>query len=184
MQLSIEEAENIYEKLVDTEQTSEFLGFESAWGAFKPNEQSPLMEFIYLLKQGEALHERILEQIRNLEDEESEVINKIAIDFLRIVSIATAYGARLNLPDLVNKLSHDNPRRLVERLEKEYFIKIDESSELVDGVHPLRSLTIKNILVNEFSSWRDDLDICLACMYEQDLATFLFELFVRETRSE
>lgn len=182
LQLSVGEAEEIYAQFVSTKQPTEFTDFESAWTRFGIENQGPLMEFIYLITQGTSLRDRLFQQIKALEDEVAiDNLDERILHLLRVVSIASAFGARLQRLCLAKALSLKVPKRLIERLEKEYLVKLDDEQLLIDGVHPIRSTIIKDLLVNEYTSWTEDIQLCLNCIYEPDLATFLLELFVRES---
>lgn len=181
LQLNADEAKEIYARFVSTKQPSDFPDFEAAWARFGVNNQGPLMEFIYLITQGASLRDRLEQQIKALEDQVATgKLDEHILQLLRLVTIASAFGARLQRQRLAQELSLKVPKRLFERLEKEYLIKIDDEQLLIDGVHPIRSLTIKSLLVDEYTSSEADIRLCLTCMYEPDLANFLLELFVRE----
>jgi hypothetical protein len=61
------EAKEIYQGLAIRRQPVGFVDFHDAWNRF--GEAGPLLEFVYLVTQGESLRERLTQQVRRLEDE-------------------------------------------------------------------------------------------------------------------
>ncbi len=56
------EAQEIYQSLTSKKLPAEFLTFEDAWNKFGGS--GPLMEFVYLVTQGDSLRERLSQQVR------------------------------------------------------------------------------------------------------------------------
>ena len=173
------EAEEIYQFLVETEISNQFLDFEDAWNRFGGN--GPLMEFVYLVNQGDSLRERLQKQIKRIEDEvRSGKCSKEELQLLRLVSVASAFEARLKLKELVNFLNLPSPKRTLELLEKEYLLRISENGNLVSGLHPIRSTIISEILTDPtFEPWVDSAKTCLPFILEQDIGSFLLYAFSR-----
>jgi hypothetical protein len=61
------EAEEVYHFLVGKERPVHILDFDDAWNRF--GGEGPLMEFVYLVTQGDSLREKLSQQIRYIEDE-------------------------------------------------------------------------------------------------------------------
>lgn len=78
------EAQEIYQSLAETEIPPQFLDFDDAWRRFG---SGPLMEFVYLVTQGDSLRERLLQQVRRLQDEvQSQQRSGAELELLRGIS--------------------------------------------------------------------------------------------------
>ena len=118
-----EEAGNLYAQL--KEQTSHYLAFDEAWVGF--GGQGPLLEFVYFLTQNQTLKSRVEDQIRSLKDHvRMGQLTKNELHLLRLVAVASAYEAKLDLKALVERLSLSEPARTIELFTKEYLIRVDE----------------------------------------------------------
>ena len=182
IELSFEksEAEEIYYSLTTKQVPDEFLSFEDAWRKF--GEDGPLMEFVYLVTQGNTLRERLLQQVRHLEDEiVAGTRERQELEFLKLVSVASAFGAQLNVNPLVKYLDLAAPRRTLELFEKEYhLLKLAPNKSLVRALHPIRSSILSDILTaTSFSSWSESAIITLPFIYELDIEVFLLYAFSR-----
>jgi hypothetical protein len=63
------------------------------------------MEFVYLVTQGDSLRERLQQQVKRIQDEvRAGRCSDIELAFLRLVSVASAFEARLKLKEIVNFL--------------------------------------------------------------------------------
>ena len=186
IELSFEksEAQEIYGSLTAKQTSSEFLSFEEAWRKF--GEDGPLMEFVYLVTQGGTLRERLLQQVRRLEDEVTAGIReRQELDFLIIVSVVSAFEAQLRVELLVEHLGLPVPRRTFEIFEKEYhLLKFSPDESLVTGLHPIRSTILADILTTPPSStWLDSAVISLPFIYEPDVEVFLLHAFSQHWRN-
>lgn len=179
LEMDESEAREIYDEFARDNQPADFTDFEAAWQRF--GEHGPLMEFVYLLTKGTSLRDRLEQQITAIKDEViHHQLDEDILQLLRLVAIASSFGARLERRQVATALSLSVPDRFFERLEKEYLIKIDEDQFLVDGVHPIRSNILKDLLVDEFIDWPREIEDCLKCIFEPDIGYFLLELFIRE----
>ena len=80
--LERDEAEQIYDALTAKQISAEFLNFEDAWNRF--GGEGPLLEFVYLVTQGETLQARLQQQITQIEDEIDAGTRPLAmLDLLR-----------------------------------------------------------------------------------------------------
>jgi DNA polymerase III delta prime subunit len=176
---NLTEAQEIYQSLTNKRVPAEFLSFEEAWNKF--GGEGPLMEFVYLVTQGNSLRERLSQQVRRLEDEVRE--GKLAspeIELLRVVSVASAFEARLKVKPLVKHLGLAVPRRTFELFEKEYLIKRSDDGSLIQGLHPIRSAILADILTDPtFSQWSESASGCLPFIFERDVESFLLHAFSR-----
>lgn len=173
------EASQIYEKLAVIKQPGQFLSFNEAWSRF--GSKGPLMEFVYLVTHNESLHERLRCQIDRLRDMVREgKIGEKELSLLKMVAVASAYDARLAAKPLCEYLGLIEPARTIELFEKEYLLRQREAGKHVEGLHPIRSSILVELLTDaEFTPWAQIAIDCLPIMVEEDLEAFLLYSFSR-----
>lgn len=173
------EAQEIYQSLTNKKLPAEFLTFEEAWNKF--GGEGPLMEFVYLVTQGNSLRERLSQQIRRLEDEaRTRKLSDATIELLKLASVASAFESRLQIRPLVKHLALTAPRRTFELFEKEYLLRRSEDGSLIQGLHPIRSAILADLLSDStFSPWWESASICLPFIFERDVESFLLYAFSR-----
>ncbi|MDW8227497.1 MAG: hypothetical protein RMJ60_06835, partial [Anaerolineales bacterium] len=141
----------------------------------------PLMEFVYLVTQGNLLREKLAEQVARLEEDVATgnlAANELAL--LRLVSVASAFDARLRVKPLVEYLGLAAPKRTFRYFEKEYLLRLSDDGSLVGGLHPIRSAILSDLLTDpSIGSWIDSARLCLPIMYEPDVEIFLLYAFSR-----
>ena len=175
------EAEQVYTSLTTKIAPANVLTFEEAWKKF--GEAGPLMEFIYLVTQGTSLHERLKQQVANLQnDVRLGRLSAAELELLRLVSVSSAFEARLQLIPLTESLKLAAPVATVGLFEREYLLRVSDDGSLVNGLHPIRSSILTDLL-SDFSlaPWADSAAKCLALIEERDLETFLLYSFSRRT---
>ena len=172
-----EEAENLYAQLKD--HNPHYLSFDEAWAGFGGT--GPLLEFVYFLTQKETLKSRIESQIRSLQDRVSEGnLNVNELHLLRLVAVASAYEAKLDLIAVVEHLGLSEPARTIALFTKEYLIRVNESSSTVTGLHSVRSnFMLESLLDDVLSRWESTAEECLPLLAETDLEIFLLHAFSR-----
>lgn len=141
--LDEEEAERIYEALNKFDLDLQFTDFQDTWDVF--GESGPLLEFVYLVTQGESLPAKLKSQIDRIIDEQTEIA-KDKIKLLRIVALADCFNARILYREIAIHLKLDNISRLTELLEREYLIKLSDEKSFLTGLHPVRSGLLKKLL--------------------------------------
>ncbi len=179
LQLEAAEAQALYEALEQKQLPAHFLSFEDAWTKF--GGPGPLMEFIHLVTQGTTLRERLRLQVQRLEDEvRIGKFSSAELDALRLVSVAAAWGARLQANRLTQSLQLSAPRRTFDLLEQEYLLRVSEDGSLVGGLHPLRSSFLAELLTDpSFAPWAASASRCLPLLYGEDVEIFLLTSFSR-----
>lgn len=180
LQFDRPEAEEIYQFLVDTEKPAQFLDFDDAWNRF--GGEGPLMEFVYLVTQGNSLREKLRQQVRQIEDEvRAGKRSEAELKLLRLVSVASAFEARLKVRELVRSLKLPAPQRTLEVMEKEYYLlRTTENGAWVGGLHPIRSGILAGILSDPtFYPWSESATECLPFIVEHDISNFLLYGFSR-----
>lgn len=178
LKLERSEAEEIYQFLVETESPARFLDFEDAWNRFGSN--GPLMEFVYLITQGDSLRERLQQQVRRIQDEVRHgQCSHAELELLRLVSVASAFEARLKLRELIRFLQLPSWKRILELFEEEYLLRTSEDGTLVGGLHPIRSTILADLLTDPICTWADSVSTFLPFIFEQDVGSFLLYAFSR-----
>ena len=179
LRLDEAEAEHIFERLSAHRTPLNVLDFEEVWERF--GRGGPLLEFTYLVTQHDTLQVRLRAQVERLEEEvRSGTRPANELELLRRVAVASAYGARLKLRDLVQSLQLAAPQRAIASLEREYLLRLDNRGQFVDGLHPLRSLVLMRFLTDDlFDPWGEVAARSLPMMVETDIENFLLYAFSR-----
>jgi hypothetical protein len=174
------EAHPLFNRLVERYTPSHVLTFEEAWQRF--GQEGPLLEFVYFVRENETLRARLSSQVNRLRDDvRLNKIDKAEMEMLCRVSVAAAFGARLNLTALAKELELPDVRRTVELLENEYLVRQIEDGRLVDGLHPIRSTILVELLTDQdFNPWSEVAASCLTAIVESDLEIFLLHAFSRK----
>lgn len=172
-----EEAQNIYKQLEP--HTAQFLSFDEAWSRFGGD--GPLLEFIYFVTKNETLKSRIETQVRNLQDRvRTGDLKANELHLLRLVAIASAYDAKLDVRKLVEHLDLSEAKRVIDLYEQEYLIRINENTSTITGLHSVRSTLMLNSLLDDVQFlWGSIAVECLPLLMESDLENFLMYAFSR-----
>ncbi|TCC92415.1 DUF4297 domain-containing protein [Pedobacter frigiditerrae] len=166
-----EEAESIYERLNAKQVDLYHADFEEAWIKF--GGKGPLLEFVYMVTQGTPLKQKLQQQVRLLEIENGSTEN--ITDFLRIVCLADTYGAKIGIHALA---IYPKISMILNRLEKEYLLKITDDKKYIIGLHPQRSKILLEFLFDEFILERASYVVkCLKYLDAQDIYFFLLHIF-------
>jgi hypothetical protein len=177
------EAALIYQRLSETRPSTRFLNFQDVWSVF--GNEGPLMEFVYLITQGETLRERLKSQVNRLEDDILALRYPSAmLELLRLVSVASAYEARIKVKPLVDSLQLVGPGRVLELLEEEYLVRRNEDKTLIQGLHPIRSTILAELLTTPpaIDTWLESACACLPFLSESDVESFLLYAFSRRQK--
>ncbi|MFV5684567.1 hypothetical protein ACM55I_03885 [Flavobacterium sp. GB2R13] len=169
--LSKEEAEIIYSRLHERNKISHFADFEEAWIQLGNN--TPLLEFVYSLTQGDSLLNKLKQQIRQILIE-GGLSNNQQIEFLRIVSLADSLGAKIDVSKLDSSIDY---QFIIEKLSNEYLVKKSSDRKYIQGLHIVRSQKLVEILFDEFTNSKEEYGYkCISLLAEQDLYLFLLHL--------
>jgi hypothetical protein len=119
--------------------------WQIAWE--KVSQSKLLIEFVYLITQGQMIHERMIEQLYAFQDDKNDAVKK---SILRLVSVADILNIQLPtiaLLDFINKKSgfQGDEATVLQSLKNEYHLQI-EDREYIEGLHPVRSKHISDIL--------------------------------------
>ncbi|MDO6657867.1 hypothetical protein [Anaerobacillus sp. 1_MG-2023] len=176
LSFSKEEAEKYYEEYVNKLPQQEHLNFKEAWSSF--GEKGPLLEFAYYLNQGIRLKEKLSMQIKKLEEECGRTQNYEKLELLKVITISSVYNSRVDLKKIKKCLNLKDITSL-KYLENEYFIKIDEEENILEGLHYVRSLIIRDIVIDDiFNPWVDYAKYSLISIVEEDYEAFLKNVYV------
>lgn len=145
--LARDEAERIYQELSQRGHLSqEATSWQPAWEAVAKRQL--LIEYVYLLTQGQLLRERLAGQLRELNREPRDA--KAKLEILRLVAVADCLGVQLDTSRLVQYVAQqvggfDSDRgEVLKQLEREYFLRFD--THQVEGLHPVRSRHLAELL--------------------------------------
>lgn len=178
MEFGREEAQGIFAALLAKGTISPLLlDFTDTWSHFGGN--GPLLEFVHLVTRGTSLQERLAAQVRRLEDwVRCGIMPAGELELLRIVTVASAYGCRVRVAPLVERLKLVAPARALALLEKEYLIRVSEGGSLIQGLHPVRSRILIGLLLDPtLAPWAAHARSALELMLEDDVGVFLLHAF-------
>lgn len=173
------EAQLLYERARDG---TGYLDFDSAWDAFGGD--GPLLEFIHLLTQNTTLHQRLQGQIQKIQTEvHNEELDLIDLHLLRLISVATAYEARVDTQKLLHHLALRVPEKTLDHFQKEYLIRVNEAG-YIEGLHAIRSRILVNLLTSpDLHPWLPLAQEVLPLLLEEDLETFLLYGFADQSEN-
>ena len=166
-----EEAEFLYNRIPQTK----FLNFKDSWIDF--GGKGPLLEYIYLLQNGETLEDRLKAQIERIKREANESKDNTELQLLRTIVQANSYGAKLNIDKfkLLNQLP--SPEVILSKFHQEYLINFSEKNSMIEGFHPVRSQILCSLLFDRFNTWISSFPETLSTVVEDDLEGFLLYTF-------
>jgi hypothetical protein len=141
------EAKEIYDNLKARNRIHvNIINWQSSWE--KVQDRKLLIEYIYLLTHGEMIQDRITYQLKKIADEEQAYIK---FELLRQIALSDIIGVRLTVSKLLAQFEDSlkntiDLNSIISSIKDEYFIKIDDNSRYIEGLHPVRSQHIVNIL--------------------------------------
>ncbi|MED3959102.1 hypothetical protein P4629_10520 [Priestia aryabhattai] len=175
LSFSKEEAEKYYEEHIYKSPQLHHLDFNEAWIGF--GGKGPLLEFAYYLNEGMQLKEKLIIQIKKIEEECSREQNYEKLELLKVITIASVYNSRVSLKKVIRCLDLKDITS-IRYLENEYFIKIDAEDNVIEGLHYVRSLIIKDIIIDDvFNPFIRYVKHSLNSIIEEDYELFLKNLF-------
>jgi hypothetical protein len=146
IKMNREEAENIFKQFKLANQIHpDITSWQAAWERVEA--RGLLIEYIYLLTQGEMIEERLTHQIRLLADDKDSAAK---LEILRLVSVADLCGLELPASSLINSVQTrigfvGDRGEALKSLKNEYYIQI-ENRAFVEGLHPVRSEHLASLL--------------------------------------
>ena len=181
---NIEDAQEIFERATATLPARRFLDFDEAWDVF--GGQGPLLEFVYLLTQATTLRGRLLSQVAYIREEiRNNRRPTEELRLLQLVAVASAYEARIDVKTLAQALPLPDFVWSLRQFEREYLVRLSEGKHMIEGVHPVRSRLLVEILLDPaLSPWSDIATAVLPLLHEADLENFLLHAFVERPSEE
>lgn len=150
IKLNLAEAEEIY---VQLKRNGKIHDGVSAWQSAWENIETKglLIEYVFLLTSGQMISQRLTQQVKQLQSEKDSAAKT---EILRLVSIADTLNVRLKTATLTKHIfdtvRFEGDRNEVYRqLEKEYYLKF--GSDYIEGLHPVRSQHLSDILHSHIS---------------------------------
>ncbi|HYG35439.1 MAG TPA: hypothetical protein VEC99_11675 [Clostridia bacterium] len=173
------EAQSIFKAFSEIVEHRFFLSFDEAWDRF--GGEGPLLEFVHLITQGDSLRSRLSQQVNRLRDSvRLGTLASAELTLLRLVSVAGAAGARLAIRAVTDRLQLPDPKRTIEIFEKEYLVRISPGGATLEGLHPIRSAILSELLTdNALSTWEESAAECLPLCEEGTIGAFLFHVFAQ-----
>lgn len=168
------EAKVIYDSLTKFKEDLKFIDFEESWHKF--NNGGLLLEYVYLINQGDSLESRLKDQIRRIQEKVS--VNKTEeLAILRYVCLADIFNSKISYKKLVSKLKINTPKQYIDYFQKEYLLQYSENKEYITGLHPIRSKIICEILFSEenYIDLYDYVTNSISLINEEDLQIYLLE---------
>lgn len=179
-----EEAELFFQQAFAQVANKRFLDFEEAWTSF--GGRGPLMEFMYALTQSQTLKERLSAQVKRIRREISRGTRcESELQVLRIVAVATAYEARVSVRELQRAVTHPDLSTCLSSFEQEYLIRRSPDGEYLEGLHPVRSALLTDLLHDRIiSPWATTAIECIPAMVEEDVDFFLLRALSDHAEAE
>lgn len=168
------EAKIIYDSLSKFKEDLKFIDFEESWNKF--NKGGLLLEYVYLINQGDSLESRLKDQIRRIQEKVS--VNKTEeLEILRYVCLADIFNSKISYKKLVSKLNINTPKLYIDYFQKEYLLQYSQDKEYITGLHPIRSKIICEILFSEenYIDIYDYVTNSINLINEEDLQIYLLE---------
>ncbi|MGG3119193.1 hypothetical protein ABEP18_01180 [Priestia megaterium] len=142
-----EQAKKIYENLQTQNKLHKSItSWQNSWEMIQ--DKQILIEYVYLLTHGEMLAQRISSQVKNLNSNKE---GKVKIELLRLICLADTMSIRLQSNKLLEYIVKNSDceydiNESIRSIESEFFIKANINSKYIEGLHPIRSQHVVDIL--------------------------------------
>jgi len=173
--------ERLFSELSHHEPVKAYLNFDDAWAQL--GQRKTLFEFVYFLTQEEKLAHKIREQVVSLqEDVRTGKLNPNELKLLKLVAVASAYEARIDLKKLVAHCELREPKRTIELFSNEFLLRKSDDGQFVEGFHAIRSeIMCSQFLDDVFDPWHSLAGEVISLLDESDLELFLLCSFSRKS---
>lgn len=174
--------ESLFSALGENDSTGRYLNFEDAWAQL--GERKTLFEFVYFITQEQQLAQRIKEQVASLQDDvRSEKLHPNELKLLKLVAVASAYEARIQLKKLVEHCAILEPQRTLQQFSDEFLLRTSDDGHFVEGFHAIRSeIMCSQLLDDVLDPWYDYAGEVISLLDEDDLELFLLCSFSRHPK--
>jgi len=175
-----ETGRRLFSEISHNESAKAYLNFDDAWAQL--GQRKTLFEFVYFLTQEEQLANKIKEQVGSLqEDVRTGKLNPNELKLLKLVAVASAYEARIDLKKLVEHCELLSPKRTIELFCNEFLLRKSDDGHFVEGFHAIRSEIMCSQLFDDvFDSWHTLAGQVIPLLDESDLELFLLCSFSRK----
>jgi len=172
--------ERLFSELSHHEPVKAYLNFDDAWAQL--GQRKTLFEFVYFLTQEEQLANKIREQVGSLqEDVRTGKLNPNELNLLKLVAVASAYEARIDLKKLIEHCELLEPKKTIELFCNEFLLRKSDDGHFVEGFHAIRSeIMCSQFLDDVFDPWRNLAIEAIPLLDERDLELFLLCSFSRK----
>ena len=172
LNLSKEEAENIYNLFTSKNPHPFYRSFDEAWIAFGSN--GPMIEFVYLLTNNETLTHRLETQIQFLI---SEKVPDNWLELLQLVCYAGRLGVNVDYSAVKKITNCSTMIAAIQRLKDEYLIRVTEDNR-IEALHPVRAKIVYDILCLQIGTNDKDLVFnAISCVKSKSIGAILFDYF-------
>lgn len=177
LSLKREEAEEIYNKLSEQGHIKKDIHWQAAWEMVE--EKALLIEYIYLLTQGDMLSNRIEAQIKSISGNKQE--QEVKKFVLRHIGFIDMYEIKLNVSMLSKKVravyGEIDLTNIFKSIEDEFHIIVRENHDYIAGLHPVRSQHISNVL-HEYNPIEDTILSLIDVVDEEYIAIFFSNILI------
>jgi len=169
--LSLQEAQRIFQRFQKEQRIAKQV-LSAEWAYAQVEGEKLLIEFIYLITQGQMLAERIRDQVNILRQESSS-----KVEILRLVATAHIYGASISLVGLLQEVKFDSdPDAIIQSLQQEY---ITCESGFCFGIHSVRSQHLVHSLHNTIPI-EHTISRLIYCLDQTNLITLISQVFSQD----
>ena len=172
-----QEAKNIFKELEKRKKLHKNIqNWQSVWEQIAS--KGLLIEYVYLLTHGKMINERLEEQIKQLNQEDSDV--KAKFEILRIIALADICNIKIQTKKLTKYIQKNiefksDRGQLYKTLQNEYFLQVDEKNKYIEGLHPVRSQHIIDIL-HQFVSIEESLIALLKIIDDESIYDYFIKV--------
>ncbi len=170
-----QEAKNIFTQLEKRKKVHKNIqNWQSVWEQIAS--KGLLIEYVYLLTHGKMINERLEEQIKQLNQEDSDV--KAKLEILRIIALADICNIKIQTKKLTKYIQKNiefksDRGELYQMLKNEYFLQFDK--KYIEGLHPVRSQHLIDIL-HKFVSIEESLITLLKIIDNESIYDYFIKV--------
>ncbi|WP_157974342.1 hypothetical protein [Lewinella sp. IMCC34183] len=151
-----------------------FLNFTDAWSQF--GGAGPLLEFMFLLRKGEKLRERLSNQLQRIQERVVTEGDDNEVKLLRLVAVAGAYDCRLDLRQLLEAVPLRNPQRALRYFQEEYLLREGEGGAYLEALHPVRARIMAELLCDPVvAPAQEAFAFCQLLVVEEDWGNYILQ---------
>ena len=172
--LDLAQAKKLYKNLKERNMLHQNVSnWQTSWEQVQ--DKKLLIEYVFLLTHGELIQDRISFQLKKIAEENS---SGITLKLLRIITLSDVLGIKLSVLSLLEDIKQNNAlndidiNSIILSIENEYFIKIDNNNNYIEGLHPVRSMHISDFL-HKYSDKNETIN-CIINIVDQNYTEKLY----------